>query len=247
MSDLRATCGAYNMRSETELRAGLKLSGILRRTARSCLGADCFTTLGRALENLGFMDVGEALIISPARARTETRRYAHSGRRHLYQSALRRQVLQCLANKDGRRLQTEETLAGSRHASGKGVGLSRWPGMYSRTRLICDSKPFFLVSENFYEQRYSDLLRRRHILRIFSGPLSLARVLRFLSGGIDPRGVKCVAAAIWILSCGGWDIRLSICLTSLFGYCSMHDGVLPLVTDHLFSIFKHILLAPKQA
>ena len=60
------------MRSETLLRAGLKYVRDLRRTARSCLGADCSHTLGRALETLDLMDVGEALIIA-ARARTETR------------------------------------------------------------------------------------------------------------------------------------------------------------------------------
>lgn len=71
MSDY-APAGPYNMRSETLLRAGLKYVRDLRRTARSCLGADCSHTLGRALETLDLMDVGEALIIA-ARARTETR------------------------------------------------------------------------------------------------------------------------------------------------------------------------------
>ena len=76
---------------------------------------------------------------------------------------------------------------------------------------------------------------RRHILRIFSGPLACALVFALPSPeGLDPRGVKCVAAAIWIILWWMTD-AFPIALTSLFGlllYAMM--GVLPLVKGFAF-------------
>lgn len=67
-----APAGPGHVRSESLLRAGISYLGDLRRETLDTMGADCAHTLGRALETLDLMDVGEALMIA-ARARTETR------------------------------------------------------------------------------------------------------------------------------------------------------------------------------
>ncbi len=71
MSDY-APAGPHNVRSATLLSAGIKYLGDLRQNTLACLGAQCSHTLGRALETLDLMDVGEALMHA-ALARQESR------------------------------------------------------------------------------------------------------------------------------------------------------------------------------
>lgn len=71
MSDY-APAGPGEVRSETLLCAGLEYVGQLRQRVLKSLEAQCSHTLGRALETLDLIDLGEVLIRA-ARARTESR------------------------------------------------------------------------------------------------------------------------------------------------------------------------------